>query len=54
MLILFYLLHEQYSVHIQVIRLGDVFVYQYWRHPLLLVQVNTEQIENGYSMYSHI
>jgi hypothetical protein len=45
MLRLYYLLHEQYAVNLLLSRLEDsyVFLYQYWRRPLLLVQVNVEQ-----------
>jgi hypothetical protein len=39
-------MHEQYAAYIKVSKLGDayIFVYRYWGHPLLLVQVNTENI----------
>jgi hypothetical protein len=36
------LIHEKYVFYTLVSRMGDVFVYRFWRRPLLLVQVNTE------------
>jgi hypothetical protein len=40
----YHLLYEQYEVFIKVhiLRDASVIVYQYWRHPLLLAQGNTE------------
>jgi hypothetical protein len=43
MLRVYYLLHGQYAVYTQVNRIRDVFVYQYQRRPLLLLQVNIEK-----------